>query len=63
MPALERAARVLKKRPLDPADAAGEDSGDRLLAAIAGIIDAGDDPDAVLRIALDRHVAKSGPNS
>jgi tetrapyrrole methylase family protein/MazG family protein len=56
MPALERAARVLRKRPLPSPTVASDDPGDRLLAAIAGIIDAGDDPDAVLRAALDRHV-------
>ncbi len=56
MPALERASRVLRKHPIAAAEPSSDDPGDRLLAEIAGIIDAGDDPDAVLRAALDRHV-------
>jgi tetrapyrrole methylase family protein/MazG family protein len=62
MPALERAARVLRKHPLDAASANSGDPGDRLLAAIAGIIEDGDDPDAVLRAALERHVSASNRN-
>ncbi|HEV2129379.1 MAG TPA: hypothetical protein VGR22_12245, partial [Thermomicrobiales bacterium] len=57
MPALERAKRVLKKRPLPEAASDADATGDRLLAVIAGIIDAGEDPDAALRAALERHVA------
>jgi tetrapyrrole methylase family protein/MazG family protein len=62
MPALERATRVLKKHPLPASGAASNDPGDRLMAAIAGIIDAGDDPDAALRAALERHVKASDSN-
>jgi tetrapyrrole methylase family protein/MazG family protein len=63
MPALERAARVLTKHPLAAPAPESDDPGDRLLAAIAGIIDAGDDPDAVLRAALERHAAQETSNS
>jgi len=63
MPGLERASRVLAKHPFDPTSGDPNDAGDRLLAVIAGIIDAGDDPDAVLRAALERHVASSGRDS
>ena len=59
MPALERASRVLKKHPFDAAEANSGDPGDLMLAAIAGIIEGGDDPDAVLRAALERHVEAS----
>lgn len=59
MPALERATRVLRKHPLDGHPSGNASSGERLLAEIAGIIDAGEDPDAVLRAALERHVATS----
>jgi tetrapyrrole methylase family protein / MazG family protein len=62
MPALERASRVLKKHPLPASGTDDHDPGDRLLAAIAGIIEDGDDPDAVLRAALERHVANVEPN-
>lgn len=61
MPGLERAARVLKKHPLDVTGTESDDPGDRLMGAIAGIIDAGDDPDTVLRAALERHV-KNAPD-
>lgn len=59
MPALERAQRVLRKHPLDAAQAERPTRGDKLLAAIASIIDAGDDPDAELRAALERHATDS----
>ncbi len=55
MPSMERAAKVLRKHPLNAAST-DETAGGQLLSAIAGIIDAGDDPDAVLRAALERHV-------
>lgn len=61
MPALERAARVLKKHPIKNAGPGSNDPGDRLLAAIAGIMDAGEDPDAALRAALERHVKATEP--
>jgi tetrapyrrole methylase family protein / MazG family protein len=57
MPALERARRVLTKRPLARTVTDVDPLGDRLLAVVAGIIDAGDDPDALLRAALERHVS------
>lgn len=59
MPALERAKRVLHKHPLDSASVDQGSPGERLLAAVAGIIDAGDDPDTALRAALERHVRES----
>jgi tetrapyrrole methylase family protein/MazG family protein len=58
MPALTRAANVLRKRPL-PTDAAIESPGDRLLAAVATIVADGGDPEVALRDALARHVASS----
>ncbi len=61
MPALERAGRVLRKMPLYTDDLDRDDPGDRLLAEIAGIIDAGEDPDAILRAALERHVKSAEP--
>ncbi len=55
MPALTRAVRVLRKHPLD--DAGGDDlAGDALLRAVDGLVASGQDPDAVLREALARHV-------
>lgn len=63
MPGLERAARVLGKHPVDSSSLDSRDPGEHLLATIAGIIDAGDDPDAVLREALERHVAASDRKS
>ncbi|MDQ4044891.1 MAG: MazG family protein, partial [Chloroflexota bacterium] len=56
MPALERAKRVLKKRPHPQPASNADATGDQLLAIVAGIIDAGDDPEAALRAALERHV-------
>jgi hypothetical protein len=59
MPAITRAGRVLQKHPL-PQDGTGpKGPGGEMLALIAGIIAAGDDPDAVLRDALGHHVEAS----
>jgi len=59
MPAITRAGRVLQKHPL-PQDGTGpKGPGGEMLALIAGIIAAGDDPDAVLRDALNHHVEAS----
>lgn len=58
MPALTRASRVLRKYPLSTnlAGSMPEQPADRLLRAVAEIIAAGNDPDAVLRAALIRHI-------
>lgn len=58
MPALTRAARVLQKHPLTSDQPAPAGPGGEMLALIAGIIAAGDDPDVVLRDALERHVGE-----
>ncbi len=57
MPALTRATRVLRDRPLvpDTASSTPEQRADRLLRAIAEVVAAGDDPDAVLRARLIQH--------
>jgi hypothetical protein len=55
MPALTRAARVLKKQPF----VAGSDNpppGDALLALISAMVHDGQDPEVILRDALDRHI-------
>lgn len=59
MPALERTRRVLRKHPLPDALPHDASRGDQLLAVIAGIIDAGDDPETELRAALERHALDS----
>lgn len=59
MPALTRAARVLHKHPL-PASAGlstPDQRADRLLRAVAEIVAVDDDPEAVLRAALVRHIS------
>jgi tetrapyrrole methylase family protein/MazG family protein len=58
MPALVRASRVLSKQSYSDTsiDAIKPDSGDMLLAAVARVVAAGDDPESVLRAALARHV-------
>ena len=65
MPALVRAIRVLQKHPLSDTDLANPDttSGDMLLVAVARVVAAGDDPDAVLRDALARHVDRQHTES
>lgn len=57
MPALERAARVLKKHPLPTTEQSAEDRQQALLEAVAAVIDAGDDPNVILKQALERHVS------
>lgn len=54
MPALERASRVLKKRPV----VADDDDTPELLRLVGEIIARGDDPDAELRRQLRGHVAR-----
>lgn len=58
MPALTRAARVLRKHPLpaNPGLSTPEQRAERLLWAVAAIVAVDDDPDAVLRAALVRHI-------
>ena len=57
MPALTRASRVLRDRPFvpDTASSTPEQRADRLLQAVAEVVAAGDDPDAVLRASLIQH--------
>jgi tetrapyrrole methylase family protein/MazG family protein len=59
MPALTRATRVLRKQPLSasPDPSTPDQRAERLLRAVAEIVVAGDDPDAVLRAALIRHTS------
>lgn len=63
MPALTRAAHALRKHPLSPSNNGQTDAGDQLLASIAAILAHGDDPEAVLRAALERHVTRSAKRS
>lgn len=65
MPVLVRATRVLENHPLGEAELANleENSGDMLLAAVARLVAAGDDPEAVLRDALTRHVDRQHTES
>jgi tetrapyrrole methylase family protein/MazG family protein len=58
MPALERAPRVLRKHPIrqNLPQSTAEERSQALLAAVADIAAAGDDPDQVLRQALIDHV-------
>lgn len=56
MPALERATRVLKKHPLDVEESTQEARQQTLLQAVAAVINAGDDPNQVLKQALEHHV-------
>lgn len=61
MPALTRAPRVLKKHPLreNLPESTAEERSRAVLAAVADIVAAGDDPEAVLRQALIEHVTNS----
>jgi tetrapyrrole methylase family protein / MazG family protein len=58
MPALVRAPKVLKKHPQTEnlPQSTAEERSRALLAAVAGIVAAGDDPEAVLKQALFDHV-------
>jgi tetrapyrrole methylase family protein/MazG family protein len=58
MPALTRTARVLSKHPYDDAGLPSTNTGDMLLAAVARVLNAGDNPEVALREALERHVAR-----
>lgn len=57
MPALTRATRVLRKQPLPggPGISTPDQRANRLLRAVAEIVAADEDPDAVLRAALIHH--------
>jgi tetrapyrrole methylase family protein/MazG family protein len=55
MPALTRAARALKKRPL-PEGGTIDDPGDAMLRIVSDLVRAGQDPERVLRAALNRHL-------
>lgn len=57
MPALERATRVLKKHPMAVAETTADGREKALLDAVASVIAAGDDPNEVLKQALENHVA------
>ncbi len=63
MPTLTRAARALQKHPLTSDQPPPDGRGGELLALIAGIIGDGDDPDVVLRDALQRHIAATIPDN
>ena len=56
MPALERATRVLKKHPADVAESTAESRQQALFDAVATVIDAGENPDQILKQALENHV-------
>jgi tetrapyrrole methylase family protein/MazG family protein len=55
MPALTRAARVLQKHPFTAASD-NPPAGDTLLALISAMVHDGQDPETVLRDALNRHI-------
>ncbi len=59
MPALTRAVRVLRKRPISgsPDTSTPDERAERLFNAVAELVAAGEDPDAVLRAALTRHAS------
>ena len=59
MPALLRAARVLKKHPPAVTDSTVESRQQALIDAIAAIVVAGDDPEQILNTALTNHVANA----
>lgn len=56
MPALARATRVLQKHPIPMANSTVEERQQSLLEAVAAIVAAGDDPNDVLKRALEQHV-------
>lgn len=58
MPAMIRASRVLRKHPLTEnlPQSTAEDRSRALLAAVAAVVAAGDDPETILRHALIDHV-------
>lgn len=61
MPALERARRVLKKHPIDVKDSPADQRQRALLDAVAAVINAGDDPNVILKLALENHVTGTVP--
>lgn len=56
MPALTRAVRVLSKHPVNVEPSTAESRQQALLDAVAAVVVAGDDPDEILRTALENHV-------
>ncbi|MEJ7839524.1 MAG: MazG family protein [Thermomicrobiales bacterium] len=58
MPALTRAARILKKQPLR-ADDANENPGTAMLRIVSDLVADDQDPEAVLRAALNRHLSNN----
>lgn len=56
MPALERANRVFKKHPIDALNDSAERRRQELLLAVAAVVNAGDDPNQILKQALEKHV-------
>ena len=56
MPALERASRVLTKHPLEVKSESAESREQNLLNAVAAVITAGDDPNLIMKQALEKHV-------
>lgn len=56
MPALERATRVLKKHPADVEESNADSRQQALFDAVAAIVSAGDDPNQILKQALENHV-------
>jgi tetrapyrrole methylase family protein/MazG family protein len=57
MPALTRAARVLKKHPVGN-DTGTDEAGDAMLRLISDMVQANQDPETVLRDALARHTGQ-----
>lgn len=56
MPALDRATRVLKQHPISIEPTSADERSKDLLAAVAAIVQAGEDPNHVLKQALENHV-------
>lgn len=57
MPALERATRVLKKYPAEVEPSTSDSRQQALFEAVASVIAAGDDPNDVLKQALESHIS------
>jgi tetrapyrrole methylase family protein/MazG family protein len=56
MPVLTRAARALKKQPLTGSDSS-DDPGNAMLRIVSDLVESGQDPERVLRDALNRHLS------
>jgi hypothetical protein len=56
MPALTRAVRLLAKHPVAVHESTAESRRQALFDAVAAVVVAGDDPDEVLKTALENHV-------